>query len=160
MINHNFELDCKKIHDSLGGLSQLIPTLASLTQLERQQLRETYKAVYGEDLISHLQRYEDESSSIKCSALSLWMLEPHDRDAVVAREALQQVETNFKALAEIFVGRKSSHVLLIAQAYQKRFRRLLDQDIINLDPPHPFQKVSMLILERHSNGSWRLSIVL
>lgn len=141
MTNHNFELDCKKIHDSLGGLSQLIPTLACLTLLERQRLRETYKAVYGEDLIGQLQRYEDDFSSMKFSSLSLWMICPHDRDAIVAKEALQQNETNFKALVEIFVGRKSSHVVLITQAYHKMFRRNLDQDIINLDPPHPFQKV-------------------
>ncbi|KAJ1375895.1 Annexin [Sesbania bispinosa] len=149
MTNHNFELDCRKIHDSLGGLSQLIPSLACLTQLERQQLRETYKAVYGEDLISYLQRYEDGFSSMKCSALSLWMLGPHERDAVVAREALQQDETNFKALVEIFVGRKSSHVALITQAYQKMFRRQLDQDIINLDTPHPFQKILVALAASH-----------
>ncbi|XP_027357203.1 annexin A13-like [Abrus precatorius] len=150
MTSHNFELDCKKIHDSLGALSQLIQSLACLTQLERQQLRETYKAVYGEDLISHLQRYEDVfSSTMKCSALSLWMLDPHERDAIVAREALQQDETNFKALVEIFVGRKSSHVLLITQAYHNRFRRLLDQDIINLDPPHPFQKILVALAASH-----------
>ncbi|RDX89131.1 Annexin A13, partial [Mucuna pruriens] len=150
MTHHNFELDCKRIHDSLGGLSQLIPSLACLTHLERKQLRETFKEVYGEDLTSHLQRYEDVfSSSMKCSALSWWMLDPHDRDAVVAREALQQNETNFKALVEIFVGRKSSHVLLIIQAYQKMFRRQLDQDIINLDPPHPFQKILVALAASH-----------
>jgi annexin A7/11/annexin A13 len=147
MTKLNFELDCKKIHDSLGGLSQLIPSLASLTLLERQQLRETYKAVYGEDLISQLQRYdEDDFSSMKFSTLSLWMLCPHDRDAFVAREALQQDETNFKALVEIFVGRKSSHVVLISQAYQKMFGKMLDQDIMNLDPPHPFQKVKIFFI--------------
>ncbi|KAJ1390485.1 Annexin repeat [Sesbania bispinosa] len=149
MTNHNFELDCRKIHDSLGGLSQLIPSLACLTQLERQQLRETYKAVYGEDLISYLQRYEDGFSSMKCSALSLWMLGPHERDAVVASEALQQDETNFKVLVEIFVGRKSSHVALITQDYQKMFRRQLDQDIINLDTPHPFQKILVALAASH-----------
>lgn len=144
MTTHNFEVDCKKIHDSLVGLNQLIPSLACLTQLQRQQMRETYKAVYGEDLITHFQRYEeDQFSSMKCSVLSLWILGPHDRDAVVAREALQQDETNFKPLVEIFAGRKSSHILLITQAYQKMFRKKLDQDIMNLDPPHPFQKVRL-----------------
>lgn len=160
MTNHNLELDCKIIHDSLGSLSELIPSLACLTQLERQQLRETYKAVYGEDLISYFQRYENEFSSMKCSALSLWMLDPHDRDAVVAREALQQDETNFKALMEIFVGRKSSHVLLITLAYHKRFKRQLDQDIINLDPPHPFQKVSMLGTLKIIYGNCQLFVIL
>ncbi|MED6139166.1 hypothetical protein PIB30_081380, partial [Stylosanthes scabra] len=142
LSNHNnLELDCNKIQDSVGGLrQQLNPcSLARLTQLERQQLRVTYKAEYGEDIISYFQRYYDEEDGF--SALSLWILDPHERDAVVAREALQQEdEINFKALVEIFVCRKSSHVLQITQAYQRRFRRLLDQDIINLDPPNPFQK--------------------
>ncbi|CAJ1947924.1 unnamed protein product [Sphenostylis stenocarpa] len=150
MTNHNFELDCKKIHDSLGGLSQLIPSLACLTFLERQQLKETFKAVYGEELISHIQRYEDVfSPSMNCSALSWWMLDPHDRDATVARESLQQDEINFKDLVEIFVCRKSSHVLLITQAYQRMFRRQLDQDIIHLDPPHPFQKILVALAASH-----------
>ncbi|XP_016178770.1 annexin A13 [Arachis ipaensis] len=157
--NHNLELDSKKIQDSLVGLRQQLnpSSLAGLSQLERQQLRETYKAEYGEDLTSHFQRYYNEeddglkSSSMKCSlcALSLWILDPHERDAVVAREALQQDEINFKALVEIFVGRKSSHVLLITQAYHKRFRRLLDQDIINLDPPSPFQKILVALAASH-----------
>ncbi|CAL0321618.1 unnamed protein product [Lupinus luteus] len=150
MTNHKFELDCKKIHDSLGSsLRQLVPSFACLNHVERQQLRETYKEVYGEDLICQLQRHENEFCSIKCSYLSLWMLDTHERDAIVAREALQQDETNFKALMEIFVGRKSSHVLLIKLAYQKRFRRQLDQDIINLDPPHPFQKILVALAASH-----------
>ncbi|KAI9093608.1 hypothetical protein K1719_027057 [Acacia pycnantha] len=149
MANLNLELDCKTIHDSLGSLSHLIPSLSRLNQSQRQQLRQTYEAVYGEDLISHLQRYEAEVSSVKCSALSLWMLNPHDRDATFAVEALRQDDTNFKALVEIFVGRKSSHILLIKQAYLKRFRRNLDQDIIYLDPPHPFQKILVALAASH-----------
>ncbi|XP_028766867.1 annexin A13-like [Neltuma alba] len=147
--NLNLELDCKTIHDSLGSLSHLIPYLSRLTQSQRQQLRKTYEAAYGEDLIGHLQRYEAEVSSVKSSALSLWMLNPHDRDAIISREALQQDDTNFKALVEIFVGRKSSHILLIKQAYNRRFRRNLDQDIIDLDPPHPFQKILVALTASH-----------
>jgi len=158
MTNHNFELECKRIHDSLGDLSQLIPSLTCLTLLEKQKLKETFKAMYGEELISHLQRYDEDvfCPSMNCSsALSWWMLDPHDRDAVVVRESLQQDETDFKALVEIFVCRKSSHVLLITQAYQRMFRRQLDQDIIHLDPPHPFQKVN----QNHSIDLWEFSVI-
>lgn len=90
--------------------------------------------------------------------LSMWLLlDPHERDAVVAREALDGDEqeggggggANYKALVEIFVGRKSSHVLLIKQAYQKKFRRRLDQDIINMEPPHPFQRILVALASSH-----------
>ncbi|KAK7364917.1 hypothetical protein VNO80_13663 [Phaseolus coccineus] len=150
MTNHNFELECKRIHDSSGDLSQLIPSLTCRTLLEKQKLKETFKAMYGEELIGYLQRYEDLfCPSMNCSALSWWMLDPHDRDAAVVRESLQQDETDYKALVEIFVSRKSSHVLLITQAYQRMFRRQLDQDIIHLDPPHPFQKILVALAASH-----------
>lgn len=145
MSSHSLENECKEIHDSLGSLNQLIPSLALRTQIERQQITETYRALYGEDLISLLQRYEAGISAMKSAAFSLWMLDPYERDAVMAREALhEQGDANYKALVEILVGRKSDHIHLMKQAYHRRFRRQLDQDIINIEPPHPYQKVIKL----------------
>ncbi|KAG5556281.1 hypothetical protein RHGRI_006777 [Rhododendron griersonianum] len=88
--------------------------------------------IYGEDLINCLRmrttqlaksegnELGESSSAAAGSALALWMLDPVERDAVVAREALDQKSeiTNFRALVEMFVGRKSSHVVLIKQVYQ------------------------------------------
>lgn len=80
--------------------------------------------------------------SVKATrGLSMWMLGSHERDATVAMEAFEQGDTNFKALVEIFVGRKSSHIALIRQAYQTKYGKQLDQDIVTIEPPHPFQKV-------------------
>ncbi|KAA8518406.1 hypothetical protein F0562_015880 [Nyssa sinensis] len=153
------ESDCKEIHDSWGRLNHIVQALASKNQLERLQIRETYMEIYGEDLISHLQKaqitsqsqsYESGLSPKMSAALSMWMLGPHERDAVVARDALdQQSDVNYKSLVEIFVGRKSSHVLLIKQAYQTRFRRQLDQDIVNIEPPHPFQRILVALAASH-----------
>ncbi|XP_020534334.1 annexin D8 isoform X2 [Jatropha curcas] len=148
--SQGFEMDCKEIHDSWGRLNQLVRSLASRSKLERQQIRETFKGLYGEDITSFLQRKEAKIVGSKvCTALSMWMVDPHERDAVVAREALQQGDTNFKALVEIFVGRKSSHIMLIKQAYQTRFRRQLNQDISNLEPPHPYQKILFALAASH-----------
>ncbi|XP_056177437.1 annexin Gh1-like isoform X2 [Syzygium oleosum] len=83
------------------------------------------------------------------SALSLFMLDPRERDAVLAREALEQGETNYRALVEIFLGRKSSHIQLIRQAYQRKFRRQLEQDIINIEPPHAFQRILIALATSH-----------
>lgn len=151
--SHGFENECKEIHDSWGRLNQLVRSLASLSKLERQQIRETYKAMYGEDITNLLQKMQVSSSQKNegkvgfkvCASLSMWMVDPHERDAIVAREALEEGDTNYKALVEIFVGRKSSHIVLIKQAYYARYRRKLDQDIINLEPPHPYQKVIKLV---------------
>ncbi|KAL5547175.1 hypothetical protein UlMin_006862 [Ulmus minor] len=150
MVNHKFEHECKEIHDSWGRLNGLVRALASRTRLERQQIRETYKAIYGEDLVKRLQEAEEAENGKLCAVLSMWMLDLHERDGVIAREALlQQGNTNYRALVEIFVGRKSSQILLIKQAYQSRFRRQLDQDIINIEPPNPFQKILVALVASH-----------
>ncbi|KAF3441251.1 hypothetical protein FNV43_RR15164 [Rhamnella rubrinervis] len=100
--NSGFENECKEIHDSWGRLSQLVRALVTRTRLERQQIRETYKALYGEDLVNRLQKEAEMSSSNNrneafvvspklCAALSMFMLEPHERDAVVARRLFNKV---------------------------------------------------------------------
>lgn len=61
------------------------------------------------------------------------------RDAAVARKALDRVD--YETLIELYTCRKSSHVLLIHQAYHAQYRSHLDLDIAAMDPPHPFQKV-------------------
>lgn len=135
---------CKEIHEYLGDIVFLIQNLASLSQSECKKIRETYTEIYGEDLVQILGNtaMASQESSRTCAALSSLMLNPYEHDAVVAREALVE-PINYKALVEIFTCRKSSHVLLILQAYQARFRRQLDQDIARIEPPNPYQKVSI-----------------
>ncbi|XVF30768.1 hypothetical protein REPUB_Repub16aG0087200 [Reevesia pubescens] len=153
----SIENECKEIHDSGGRLNQLILPLVSRNQIECRRIRETYKKMYGEDLISLLQKtslisQRNEPAGVSprtCAALSLWMLDPHERDATVAREAIREDDTNYKALVEIFVGQKSSHIALIKQAYQSKYKRQLDQDIINIEPPHPYQKILVALATSH-----------
>ncbi|KAK6942478.1 Annexin repeat [Dillenia turbinata] len=140
--------DCKEIHDSWGRLSHLAQALASRSKHERRQIRETYKEMYGENLIDRLQITQKSGKkgligifSNLCEILLLWMLDQHERDVVIAREAIEQEETNYKALVEIFVGRKSSHFLLMNQVYAKRYKRQLEQDINDIEPPHPYQRI-------------------
>lgn len=73
--------------------------------------------------------------------IMIWKLGSHERDAIVAKEAIQQGGSGLKAIVEIFIGRKSTHISLIKQAYYHRYGTHLDQDVLTLDPPHPFQKV-------------------
>lgn len=149
----SFEDDCREIHDSGGRLTHLLQVLAQRTRLERHQIKETYQKMYGEDLLHRLKAANGTAMSPEARfALSIFLMDPHERDAVLAREALEQSETNYRALAEIFIGRKSSYVVLLRQAYHTKFRRQLDQDIINMEPAHPFQRVNQLEI---SNFSFR-----
>lgn len=146
--SNNFESDCQEIHDSWGGhLCHLLRALACRSRLELRQIRDTYREMYGEDLTRRLQQRDGamELSSDARWALTLFLLDPHNRDAVLADEAVKQDETDYAVLVEIFTGRKSSHIELIKRAYLARFRRRLDQDIVSIEPPHPFQRVGKLI---------------
>lgn len=103
--------------------------------------------MFGEDLLKKINMAG--FSPKHCSALAVWMLGSHERDAAVAGQALEESVVNFKALIEILVGRKSSHIALIKQAYQTRYKRHLDQDIANIEPPHPYQKILVALATSH-----------
>lgn len=94
-----------------------------------------------------MQRLQQKDGPVELSpevwwALTLFLLDPHERDAVLAHDAIKQDEPNYRVLVEIFTGRKSSHIELIKRAYLAKFRRQLEQDMVNTEPPHPFQRVS------------------
>ncbi|KAA0057202.1 hypothetical protein IC582_008678 [Cucumis melo] len=145
--NLGIENDCRDIHDSWDQRSNvMVQILARRNAMERQQTRRIYKEIYGEDLVERLGTIDVEPIN---RALSLWMLDSHERDAVFAREALEPGDTNFKALIEIFVGRKSSQIFLIRQSYRARYKKQLDQDIINIDPPHSYQKILVALAASH-----------
>lgn len=78
-----------------------------------------------------------------CKLLYLWgALEPAERDAVVAREAVEGGVTvaGYRALVEVFTRRKQDQLFFTKQAYMARFRRNLDQDIMVTEPSHPYQR--------------------
>ncbi|KAM5550370.1 annexin Gh1-like [Rosa sericea] len=163
----DFEIECKEIHDSWirppEQLNQLVRSLARRNRHERQQIRETYKAIYGEDLVSRLQHKADGDDADQittgispnlCAAVSLWMINQHEGDAIFIQEALHndqqgRHDKNYNALVEIFASRKSSQILLIKQAYHTKFRRQLDQDIINIELAHPHQKIVVALVASH-----------
>jgi hypothetical protein len=81
------------------------------------------------------------SSLQLCKLLYLWALEPAERDAVVAREAVEGGVTvaGYRALVEVFTRRKQDQLFFTKQAYMARFRRNLDQDMVT-EPSHPYQR--------------------
>ncbi|KAJ0670851.1 putative Annexin superfamily [Helianthus annuus] len=80
---------CKQIHGSLGNSSLLVQVFAcQLTPHECQRTREKYMEMYGEDLFDRLQNKIYGHTSRACTILSLLMLNPHERDAIVAQKAI------------------------------------------------------------------------
>ncbi|KZV36434.1 Annexin 8 [Dorcoceras hygrometricum] len=144
---------CKQIHDSLDRPNVLVQVLTSLSQLECREIREGYKRTYQDDLVRICTSTEPE-----VSFLSGLMLNPPERDADFARGALQGNESvDYKALIEIFTGRKSSHVMLMLEAYRFKCRRHLDMDIAAIEPSHPYQKMLMALSASHKAHNAEIS---
>ncbi|XP_058086580.1 annexin D8-like isoform X2 [Magnolia sinica] len=109
-------------------------------------------AMYGEDLAHQLQKtHATNPKNQICSILAMWVMDPHERDAVVARDAIEQGDTMHKALIEIYIGRKSSQLLLTQQAYNAKFKSHLDQDISITEPPTPYQRILVALATSHKS---------
>nr|GEU33997.1 annexin D8-like [Tanacetum cinerariifolium] len=152
---------CKQVHGCIGNFNLLVRVLAShLRQQDYQKIREKYMETYGEDLHDRLQNQIDGHTSKTSTILSLSILNQHERDAIIAKNAIfkERDSVNYKALIEIYVGRKSSHFFLIQQAYQSKYRRNLDQDIMSIEPPHSYQKMLMALAASQKAHSADVSV--
>ncbi|KAL6575183.1 hypothetical protein OROMI_012468 [Orobanche minor] len=150
---------CKEIHDSCGDDEQLLnQLLLNLSQpAECRKLRETYMKMYGDDLIQLLHKIDPGPGTIP-SLSGLMMANPFERDAALAGEAIHgNVTVDYMALMEIFTCRKSSHVLLILQAYAAKYRSNLELDIASIEPTHPYQKILVALSASHKAHSADIS---
>ncbi|OEL30433.1 hypothetical protein BAE44_0008544 [Dichanthelium oligosanthes] len=144
MASAGVEEACREIRGACGHPRRLGLLLAPRSPAERQQIRAAYRASFGEDLAVALQGSivagggQDELRKL----LYLWALEPAERDAVVAREAVEGGVTvpGYRALVEVFTRRKQDQLFFTKQAYLARFRRNLDQDMVT-EPSHPYQRL-------------------
>ncbi|RLN33108.1 annexin D8-like [Panicum miliaceum] len=146
MASAGWEEACREIRGACGHPRRLGLLLAPTSPAERQQIRAAYRASFGEDLAAALRGnplaagsgQEDELRKL----LYLWALEPAERDAVVAREAVEGGATvaGYRALVEVFTRRKQDQLFFTKQAYLARFRRNLDQDMVT-EPSHPYQRL-------------------
>ncbi|XP_031473685.1 uncharacterized protein LOC116246118 [Nymphaea colorata] len=151
--------ECREIHEKKSQLGHLARILARRTQLERQQLCSTYTAMYGQDLVEHLQRAQAAGQRNEiCTLLSLWMLSPHERDVVLAKQSLEIGDNQYIALVEIYVGRKPRQMLLMKQTYLARFKRHLDYDIASSEPKSPYQKILAALDAAHKSHDMDVSL--
>jgi annexin A7/11 len=78
-----------------------------------------------------------------CNLLYLWMLDPAERDAIMARDAIERAATDYRVLVEIFTRRKQEQLFFTKQAYMARFKKNLEHDMVT-EPSHPYQRVKCL----------------
>ncbi|KAL6655468.1 hypothetical protein ACP70R_006294 [Stipagrostis hirtigluma subsp. patula] len=147
------EEECRAIHDACSQPRRLGLLLARRSASERQRITAAYRATFGEDLAGTLRTalmasQEDDL----CKLLYLWVLEPAERDAIMAREAVEGGMTmaGYRALVEVFTRRKQDQLFFTKQAYLARFRRSLEQDMVT-EPSHPYQRLLVALATSHKS---------
>ncbi|KAH0449844.1 hypothetical protein IEQ34_020536 [Dendrobium chrysotoxum] len=143
---------CREIFMNQNQPNHLVLVLARQSSDERRQTKEVYRAMYGEELVEHLLRIKEANpeSEPVYFGLWLWMMEPPERDAVVAKDAIERGSANdYKTIVEIYVRRKSSHLFASKQAYFAKCRSHMDKDILSVEPEHPGPKILAALSTSH-----------
>ncbi|OIV89623.1 hypothetical protein TanjilG_14794 [Lupinus angustifolius] len=94
---------------------------------QRQKIRKAYEELFQEDLIKRL---ESEISGDFERAVYRWMLEPADRDAVLANVAIKNGSKDYHVVVEIASVLSAEELLAVRRAYHNRYKRSLEEDLL------------------------------
>eukprot|EP00252_Welwitschia_mirabilis_P014036 TRINITY_DN3105_c0_g1_i3.p1 TRINITY_DN3105_c0_g1~~TRINITY_DN3105_c0_g1_i3.p1 ORF type:complete len:240 (+),score=0.31 TRINITY_DN3105_c0_g1_i3:130-849(+) len=120
--------DCQALRDYSDGdpASKIVAILSQKTAPERKEIREAFAAMYKQDLCAFLDSVLQGNLQI---AVSLWVRDPAERDAIIARKALERSDPDFFALVEILCARKPAEIAAVREAYFRLFKVTLENDI-------------------------------
>ncbi|XP_008782135.2 annexin D2-like [Phoenix dactylifera] len=122
--------DCEQLRKAFQGWGTneglIISILAHRSAAQRRQIRDAYAQAHSEDLLKALDK---ELTRDFEKAVLLWILDPPERDAVLANEALKKWSPGNRALIEIAVTRTADEMFAVRRAYQGRFKRSLEEDV-------------------------------
>ncbi|KAH9331326.1 hypothetical protein KI387_003434, partial [Taxus chinensis] len=105
---------------------KIIDIVAHRKAENRRDICEMYSMMYKEDL---RQRVKLELTKNVEKAVLWWMLDPAERDAQFARDALQGWSVNYRVIIEITCSRSGEDLLSIRRAYQLLYNKSLEEDI-------------------------------
>ncbi|KAK8942287.1 hypothetical protein KSP40_PGU011170 [Platanthera guangdongensis] len=103
----------------------VIDILAHRDAAQRSQIMQSYEELYHENLIKRL---ESELSGDFEKAMYRWILDPIEREAFIANEALKE-ELNYRVIIETAYINSTDELLVVKKAYQHRFKRSLEEDV-------------------------------
>ena len=128
--NHSSAEDAEALQKAFKGWGAddktIIAILGHRNVHQRQQIRKAYEELHQEDLIKRL---ESEISGDFERAMYRWMLEPADRDAVLANVAIRNGKKDLHVIAEIACVLSAEELLAVRRAYRHRYKRSLEEDV-------------------------------
>ncbi|XP_042490998.1 annexin-like protein RJ4 [Macadamia integrifolia] len=104
----------------------IISILGHRNAVQRKLIRQSYEEIYHEDLVKRL---ESELSGGFEKAVYRLMLDPPNRDAVLANVALKHVNKDYRVIIEIGCVYSPDELLAVKQAYHSLYKHSLEEDI-------------------------------
>ncbi|KAG4960080.1 hypothetical protein JHK82_036765 [Glycine max] len=127
--NHSPQEDAEALRKAFEGWgtdeNTVIVILGHRTVYQRQQIRRVYEEIYQEDLVKRL---ESEIKGDFEKAVYRWILEPADRDAVLANVAIKSGK-NYNVIVEIATILSPEELLAVRRAYLNRYKHSLEEDV-------------------------------
>ncbi|KAL9262977.1 Annexin-like protein [Drosera capensis] len=102
----------------------IISIIGHRNAAQRKQIREAYQQLYNEDIVS---RFEKELSGEFERAVYRWMLDPLDRDALLAHVAMKKGD--YQVIVELSCMAAPEELLALRRAYQARYQHSLEEDL-------------------------------
>ncbi|KAI4333016.1 hypothetical protein L6164_017873 [Bauhinia variegata] len=128
--NHSPHEDAEALRKAVKGWGAnekaIIAILGHRNAHQRQQIRRVYDELYQEDLIKRL---ESELSGHFERAVYRWMLEPTDRDALLANIAIRHIKTDYNVIVEFACVSSPEELLVLRRAYHHRHKRSMEEDV-------------------------------
>lgn len=131
------EAACKELRDAMKGLgtneAAIINVLVAHNNAQRQELRATFKTLYGKDLISEL---KSELGGHFEEAVYAMMVPPNEFLAQELRRAMKGPGTDEASLIEILC-RTNAEIGAIKEAYERLYKgRKLEKDVVSETSGH------------------------
>ncbi|KAL5708336.1 Annexin D3 [Ranunculus cassubicifolius] len=126
--------DCERLKKAFQGWGTdekaIIWILGHRNATQRRLIKDTYKELYNQSLLDHL---EAELSGDFGKAVVLWSLDPPERDAKIANGFLKKKKAaiNLQVIVEIACATPPLHLMAVRQAYCALFDRSFEEDIVS-----------------------------
>ncbi|KAM6940513.1 annexin A5b [Xenentodon cancila] len=139
--------DAEVLYKAMKGLGTdedaILQLLTARSNAQRQEIKATYKTLYGKDLIDDLKGELGGKFETLIVAL---MTPPLAYDVTSLRNAIKGAGTNEKVLVEILASRTSHQVKDIVAAYRKEYDDDLEEDICGDTSGH-FKRLLVILLQ-------------
>jgi len=141
------EADAQALNKAMKGLGtdeeSITKILGNRASWQRMEIVETFKTLFGEDLIEQLDSELDHNYQIVCTALCMT---PADFDAQCLNQAIKGAGTDEGCLVEILCTRTNEQIEAIKEAYKTKYEVPLEDDIVG-DTSGDFRRFMVSLLQ-------------